>query len=137
MSNEIESNKEQFRAISIEQELKKSYLFAGEGFFDSGSADIIVRFYSLISTEEVQDQTVAILRKDRQIRAVTAIASVLAFGLVMYWITSRIQRLSRKVVDFSEKMDMPQPELRHSDEIMELDNRFLLAFVHEDFLGPD
>ena len=105
-------------------ELKKSYLFAGEGFFDSGSADIIVRFYSLISTEEVQNQTAAILRKDRQIRAVTAIASVLAFGLVMYWITSRIQRLSRKVVDFSEKMDMPQPELRHSDEIMELDNRF-------------
>lgn len=105
-------------------ELKKSYLFAGEGFFDSGSADIIVRFYSLISTEEVQNQTAAILRKDRQIRAVTAIASVLAFGLVMYWITSRIQRLSRKVVAFSEKMDMPQPELRYSDEIMELDNRF-------------
>ena len=105
-------------------ELKKTYLFAGEGFFDSGSADIIVRFYSLISTEEVQNQSAAILRKDRQIRAVTAIASVLAFGLVMYWITSRIQRLSRKVVAFSEKMDMPQPEFRHSDEIMELDNRF-------------
>lgn len=120
----VSNNENLVASGTLLSELKKSYLFAGEGFFDSGSADIIVRFYSLISTEEVQDQTVAILRKDRQIRAVTAIASVLAFGLVMYWITSRIQRLSRKVVDFSEKMDMPQPELRHSDEIMELDNRF-------------
>jgi diguanylate cyclase (GGDEF)-like protein len=105
-------------------ELKKSYLFTREGFFDSGSSDIIVRFCSLISTEEVYNQTAEILNRDRQIRAVTAISSIFAFGLVMYWITSRIRKLSRKVVSFSEKMDMQQPELRHKDELLELENRF-------------
>ncbi len=120
----VSNNEDLVSSGTLLSELKKSYLFAGEGFFDSGSADIIVRFYSLISTQEVQKQTAAILSKDRQIRAVTAILSVLAFVMVMFWITSRIQKLSGKVVDFSEKMDMPQPEMRHRDEILELDNRF-------------
>lgn len=122
----ISNNEDLVASGASLSELKKSYLLVGEGFFDSGSADIIVRFYSLISTEEVQQQTAAILNKDRQIRAVTAISSIIAFGLVMYWITSRIQRLSRKVVAFSEKMDIPQPELTNRDEILELDNRFEL-----------
>jgi len=105
-------------------ELKKSYLFTGEGFFDSGSSDIIVRFCSLISTGEVHNQTAEILKKDRQIRAVTAILSIFSFALVMYWVTTRIRKLSRKVVAFSEEMDMPQPQLRHKDELLELENRF-------------
>jgi len=119
------SNNEELVASGVSlSELKESYLLAGEGFFDSGSSDIIVRFYSLISTEEVQHQTAEILNKDRRIRAVTAIMSIFAFAMVMYWITARVQKLSRRVAAFSEKMDMPQPELRHGDEILELENRF-------------
>ncbi len=107
-------------------DLGNAYLQAGEGFFSSGSSDIIVRFVSLISTQEVKKQTEAILHKDRQLRAITAITFVFAFGLVMYWITSRIQRLSKKVIDFSNDMNMPQPELHHKDELLELEDRFEL-----------
>ncbi|VAW55028.1 diguanylate cyclase/phosphodiesterase (GGDEF & EAL domains) with PAS/PAC sensor(s) [hydrothermal vent metagenome] len=108
--------------------LDGEYLQAGEGFFSSGSSEIIVRFVSLISTKEIKKQKDAILLKDRQLRAVTAITFVIAFGFVMYWITLRIQKLSKKVADFSNKMHMPQPELHHKDELLELEGRFdLLA----------
>jgi len=108
------------------EELKKSYLITGEGFFDSGSSDIIVRFYSLISTKEVVEQTEEILNKDRRIRAITAITFILSFGFVMYWITSRVKKLNRKVVEFSKQMAIPQPEIINKDELVELERRFEL-----------
>jgi len=122
----VSNNEELVPSGKTLNDLKSAYLQTGEGFFSSGSSDSIVRFVSLISTQEIKKQTEAILHKDRQLRAVTAITFVVAFGLVMYWITSRIQKLSRKVVNFSNDMNMPQPELHHKDELLELEDRFEL-----------
>jgi len=122
----VSNNEELVPAGRSLRDLENSYLLAGEGFFGSGSSDIIVRFISLVSTREVKSQTEAILHKDRQVRAITAVTFITAFGLAMYWITSRIKRLNRKVVEFSDEMHMPQPELHHKDEILELENRFEL-----------
>jgi diguanylate cyclase (GGDEF)-like protein len=107
-------------------DLQQSYLLVGEGFFDSGSADIIVRFYSLTSTMEVQKQSDELLMQDRKIRAITAFAFIFSFAIVMYWITSRIRSLSHRVVEFSDHMNISQPDLKHNDELMVLENRFEL-----------
>jgi diguanylate cyclase (GGDEF)-like protein len=122
----VSNNETLIASGTMLEELKKSYLITGEGFFDSGSSDIIVRFYSLISTKEIVEQAEEILNKDRRIRAVTAITFILTFGFVMYWITSRVKKLNRKVVEFSKQMAIPQPEIINKDELVELERRFEL-----------
>jgi len=107
-------------------DLKDKYLSTVAGHLGSGSSDMLVQFASFVSTKDVEEQTGAILVKDRQIRAVTAGAFILAFAMVMYWVTSRIQRLTKKVVDFSRAMEIQQPELKTHDELLELEGRFEL-----------
>lgn len=122
----VSSNEPRVPAGTALTILQQSYLIAGEGFFDSGSADIIVRVYSLTSTQEVEQKINKLLQKDRKIRVITAFIFITSFALVMYWITSRIQKLSRRVVEFSDDMNIAQPDLRHNDELMVLENRFEL-----------
>jgi len=122
----VSSDEKQVPAGSSLHDLKESYLIAGEGFFDSGSADIIVRFYSLTSTLEVQRQTDELLLKDRKMRAITAFIFIVSFALVMYWITSRIKGLSRRVIEFSDDMNIAQPDVSHKDELRVLEKQFEL-----------
>jgi diguanylate cyclase (GGDEF)-like protein len=119
--------------VSLES-LSNDYLSMGEGFFDSGSSDILLHFISFISTKEIEKQTNSFLMKDRIISAMTALAFIAVFGAIMYLLTSRIQKLTRKVVQFSDEMDIAQPELMHNDPIKELESRFGLlatAVQHE------
>jgi len=106
--------------------LKSKYLSTVAGHLGSGSADLLIQFASFVSTEDVEQQTGAVLNADRQIRAVTALAYILAFASVMYWVTSRIQKLTRKVVEFSNAMEIQQPIFKKQDELLELEDRFEL-----------
>ncbi len=111
--------------VSLEQ-LRKHYLITGEGFFGSGSSAINVRLLSLKSTNEVERLKTAIISDNRQIQLITALAYVLAFGLIMYWVTSRIQKMTRRVLDFSEDMEIVQPDFAKIDQLKELETRFEL-----------
>lgn len=106
--------------------LSVNYLSIGEGFFDSGSSDILLHFISFVSTSEIKNQTESFLLKDRIMRAVTALVFILVFGAIMYLLTSRIQKLTRRVIAFSDDMDISQPKLSHGDPIKELESRFEL-----------
>jgi diguanylate cyclase (GGDEF)-like protein len=106
--------------------LEENYLITGEGFFGSGSSDIIVRLLSVMSTNEVNDLKETIIKDNRQIQFFTALAYIVAFGLVMYWVTSRIQRMTRRVLDFSKDMEVSQPDIDRTDQIKELETRFEL-----------
>ena len=108
------------------KDLKESYLTTVAGHQGSGSADLLVQFASFVSTADVRQQTEAVLNADRQIRALTALAYILAFAGVMYWVTSRIQRLTKKVVEFSSAMEIQQPKYKKQDELLELEDRFEL-----------
>lgn len=108
------------------EDLKKNYLTTVAGHLGSGSADLLVQFASFVSTADVRQQIDAVLNADRQIRLLTALAYVLAFAGIMYWVTYRIQRLTRKVVEFSNVMEIQQPELKKRDELLELEDRFQL-----------
>ena len=122
----VSSNKDLIpNAVPLES-LSDSYLSMGEGFFDSGSSDILLHFISFISTAEIDKQTESFLLKTRIMSAITALVFIFVFGVIMFLLTSRIQKLTRKVVVFSDEMDISQPELTHNDPIKELESRFEL-----------
>jgi len=107
-------------------DLENKYMVTGEGFFGSGSSDIIVRLLSLISTSEVNKLKDTIIQDNRRIQFFTALAYILAFGVVMYWVTSRIQKMTRRVLAFSKDMEISQPDIDKTDQIKELETRFEL-----------
>jgi len=120
----VSNHPELIKAGTLISDLKDDYLIAGEGFFDSGSSDILINFISLISNEEVFNQTAAVLNKERRMRALTALAFFLSFGLIIFYIVRRVHQLTSRVVTFSKNMNIEQSEREHRDEICELERRF-------------
>lgn len=106
--------------------ISKDFLVTSEDHFDTGSSDILIQFVSLISTEGVRQQIDAVLKEDRFITFVTAAVYIISFSLVIFWITSRIQNLTRRVVNFSEDMEITQPDLDKKNQLDELESRFEL-----------
>ncbi|MCK5394813.1 MAG: GGDEF domain-containing protein [Gammaproteobacteria bacterium] len=106
--------------------LEKHYMMTGEDHFGTGSSDFMIKIISLISTDEVTVQTEIMLSKDRKTRAINAFIYFIAFGLIMFWITARIQKLTRKVVEFSSNMKIKQPSINKGDQLEELGLRFEL-----------
>ncbi len=107
-------------------ELNGVFQTIGEGFFDYGSSDLVIKCVSFIPLHEVQDLTQAVLLKERQMRGISLATYVIAFMLIMLILTRRLQGLTRRVVDFSEHMAIQQPEIRQKDELKILEERFKL-----------
>lgn len=114
--------------------LEGNYLLTGAGHFDTGSSDQLIEFVSFMPTDEIIQQTEKVLMADRKITTVTALLFVSAFAVVILWITSRIQRLTNRVVKFSEDMEIAQPDIKKADQIDELESRFELfaSAIHKE-----
>lgn len=106
--------------------MNENYLITNESNFETGASDIFIKFVSFVSTEEVHKQTEAILKEDRLITFITAVAYISSFALIMFWITSRVQKLTSRVVKFSENMSIIQPDLDNKNQLEELESRFEL-----------
>jgi diguanylate cyclase (GGDEF)-like protein len=122
----VSSNAELIQKNASIESLEDYYLLTGAGHFDTGSSDQLLEFVSFMSTDGIAQQTSAVLMADRQVTTVTALLFVSAFALVIFWITSRLKRLTNRVVKFSEDMEITQPDLKKADEIDELEKRFEL-----------
>lgn len=107
-------------------ELDDVYQIIGEGFFDYGSSDLVIKCVSFIPLHEVQDLTEAVLIKERHLRAITIATYVFAFMLIMLLLTRRLQGLTRRVIEFSERMAIRQPMIEQKDELKILEERFKL-----------
>ena len=105
-------------------DLKDKYLVVGQGFFDYGATDIVIKLVSFISTDKVGQLTNEVLGAERDLRSISALVFIVAFVLLMYLVTRRIQRLSTRVVDFSQTMELRQPIVQSGDQIAELEERF-------------
>jgi diguanylate cyclase (GGDEF)-like protein len=105
-------------------DLKDRYLVVGQGFFDYGATDIVIKLVSFISTEKVGQLTHEVLGAERHLRSISVLVFIIAFVLLMYLVTRRIQRLSTRVVDFSQTMELKQPIVQAGDQIAELEERF-------------
>lgn len=107
-------------------ELGNVYKTIGEGFFDYGSSDLVIKCVSFIPLSEVEELTAAVLDKERQLRLVSSTIFVGLFILVILLLTRRILNLTQRVVDFSRKMAVPLPDINTKDELRILESRFEL-----------
>lgn len=115
--------------------LKDQYLIIGQGFFDYGATDIVIELVSFISTAEARQLTHDVLKEERPIRGLTALIYILAFVILMFFITRRLQRFANYVVDFSEKMELKKLDTPNAgDEISIIEENFnlLARAVHNE-----
>jgi len=106
-------------------DLKGRFLVTGESLFDYGASDLLLGFASFVPVAEVESLTSSVIARDRQQRAITVFILISAFGLIMFWITRRIGRLSARVSDFTERVShgkVQRPAYR--DEMDRLEERY-------------
>ena len=121
----VSSNSSLIPAGTKIEKLKNRYLIIGQGFFDYGATDIIIELVSFVSTDEALQLTHDVLKEERPIRGLTAIIYILAFITLMFFITRRLQRFTKYVVSFSEKMNLKKLEYTDTgDEITILEENF-------------
>lgn len=107
------------------KELRNVYEIVGEGFFDYGASDLVINFVSFIPTEEVQQLTSATLKEERKLRLLSGIIYILVFMIIILFVTSRLQKLTRRIVSFSNKMSIQLPNIKPRDQLIILEDRFM------------
>ena len=105
--------------------IKKLYLITGKSFFDHGASDLTLQFTSLISKDEYEKLSTAILAKERRHYAFSALVFIMAIALIMLWITRHIKRLAQEITDFSFKeLGVLSTNAFRGDELIMLMDRF-------------
>lgn len=105
--------------------LQAKHLLRGQGFYDYGVAREMIKFVSFVSRAKAESLTNSIISKGRQERAIMAPIYILTFTLIIFWITQRIQTLTRRIADFSEQtLGTKSHELQKGDELYVLERRF-------------
>jgi len=120
----VSSNPDLIPAGTRLTDIENLYQTIGEGFFDYGSTDLVIRFVSFIPLSEVRELTGEVLVKERTLRGFTTIAYTLAFMLVILFFTRRLGNLTQRVLEFSNKMHIRQPTVNSHDELRILEERF-------------
>jgi signal transduction histidine kinase len=106
-------------------EIKGRYRITGKSFFDRGSSDLLVEFVSLISNDEYDKISRAVLFTGREQRAITVFILISVFALIMLGITRRIGRLTWHIAEFSERVLHGEVQgSARGDELAILDERF-------------
>jgi diguanylate cyclase (GGDEF)-like protein/PAS domain S-box-containing protein len=106
-------------------EVNRSYHIIGKSFFDIGTSDLLVEFASLISKAEYEALGAEILAAGRKNRLGLTLTFIVIFSVVMSLLTRRIEGLTKRVSDFSEKQLGGLPMgLRRGDQLDILDHRF-------------
>lgn len=124
-------------AGTLLESLQGGYVYSGKDLSEYGISDRAVKMVTFIPKKPYELLSKAILVKERGNRIVTALLLILSFSFIMLWITKRIQSLTWRVMDFSEKsMNIKQKSLREGDELKVLDERFRnlteeIAISHE------
>ncbi|MBD3671513.1 MAG: EAL domain-containing protein [Gammaproteobacteria bacterium] len=107
-------------------QLEQIYQVIGEGFFDYGSTDLVIRFVSFVTVEEVRELTAAVLQREYTSRLFTTAAYAGTFILIMLYLTRRLNKLTNRVKRFSRHMSIQQPDISIKDEVIQLEERFQL-----------
>lgn len=82
-------------------ELQEKYLITGQEFFDYGNSDLGIKLTSFISKADVEALIRSLISKERKERSIAALIFISSFISVMFWITRRVQRLTREITEFS------------------------------------
>jgi PAS domain S-box-containing protein len=124
-------------AGTLLESLQGGYVYSGKDLSEYGISDRRVKMVTFIPKKPYELLSKSILIKERGNRIVTVLLLILSFSFIMFWITKRIQSLTWRVVDFSEKsLNIKQKGLWEGDELKVLDERFRnlteeIAISHE------
>jgi PAS domain S-box-containing protein len=106
--------------------LRDHYLVTGKEFLEYGSSEINMGLVSFISTAEASAMTRSLIVNERKVHAITAIIFTSVFAVIIFWIAQRIQQLTFRISDFSEKTlgVKPHEMSQKGDQLHVLENRF-------------
>ncbi len=105
--------------------LTKDYLVTGKSFFDWGGSDVILQFMSFIPRSEYEQLNASILSAERLQRAIVFFSLLLAFAIIMLWITRHIRILSRDITNFSQDvLGIKHQTIQQGDELFLIESQF-------------
>jgi signal transduction histidine kinase len=132
------SNPNIIREGTTAEAMSGRFVASGRSFFDYGTSDLLIQFTSFIPTSEIEALSLTMLNTTRRHRAVTAILLITSFAVILFVITSRIDRLTGRVVDFAlNSLGRKAHEIQRGDQLMVLDEEFrnladgILAYAEE------
>ena len=120
----VSSNTELIPSGSKLKNLENLYQVIGEGFFDYGSSELVINFVSFIPTKEVQQLTTATLSEERKLRLLSGIIYAALFMSIILLVIRRLNKLTRRIVEFSNKMSIQLPKIKPRDQLIILEDRF-------------
>lgn len=105
--------------------LNKEHLITGQEFPVYGATDRSIRLLSLVPMEKVHGLVTSILYTDQKLRITGLAVIIVSFVTFMFWITRRIQLLTLRIAEFSERaLGVETGELRKGDQLFALEERF-------------
>jgi len=119
----VSSNQKEIPIGSKITDIEGKYLVTIAEYLGTGSS-ALVKFASFVSTDNIRNQIISILSANRKITALTAIAYIFSFAIVMFWLTSRIKTLTNKMRDFSNSENLAHHSFKNKDELLQLENQF-------------
>ena len=99
----LASNQPQLLSPGVRLEnLQKDYLISGQSFFDYGSSELRLQLATLVPLNQVAELNENILDVAHNQHLVAAVAYTLAFTLLIFFWSRRIERLLRHIHGFSQ-----------------------------------
>lgn len=112
-------------AGTLLDDLKESYLITGHEYFDYGASEQVIRFYSFIPKKAISVMVSSTIATERQLRIIGLPVVIISFALLMFLVTRRIELLTLRISDFSErKLGIKPVESQKGDQIIALEDRF-------------
>ena len=104
--------------------IRDNYMVTGQAFFDYGASDLKLQFVTLIAKSQVEAINQRVLSLERRQRAIAAVAFILAFTLIIYFVSARINDIIGRIASFSQRALGVEPsEQRGGDQLALLDER--------------
>ncbi len=121
----LSSNPDEIPVGASLETLQKQYLVTGKEFFDYRGSEQVIKFVSLISMKDINALIKSIVWSERQMRIMGLPLLTFSFALLMFWVTRRIQLLTRRISEFSQKtLGGQSADLQRGDQLYALEERF-------------
>ncbi len=105
--------------------LQEQYFIIEQPDFEYGMSEVNFKFVTLVSIDTIQPVVDSVINEERVRHVAMGLSLIIAFTLIMYWITRRIDRLAVRVVLFSQHTLGGQlSRFKRGDQMNILENQF-------------
>lgn len=86
------------------KDLQKNFFIVGKTFFDSGSSDLSIQFFTLTSKTILHDVSSSLLKRGRWVSTLIAALFVFCGLLITFYFTGQLKVLTGNIVSFSKAL---------------------------------